>query len=137
VPGLFAAGVQAGAGAVAGGYGLLGFQRGLNMNITTDQAIVVSATTYILRRIIATNASLSLTLAVGGVYTAISKGGTVLVAATQIYSALTGVAPALDLTLAAGALGTTLGVTPIYLSLTTAQGAAATADFYLYGERLA
>lgn len=112
---------------------LLGSLIGANMNVTTDQTITIFSANYIISAIIATNASLSLTLAAGGVYTATSKGGTAVVAAGQVYSALTTATKQLALTLADTDRRT---VTPLYLSLTVAQGGAATADIYVYGRPL-
>jgi len=115
---------------------LLGVLYSANMNVTTDQLITLSylpaGVKFRVRRITARNASISLTTAVGGVYTAASKGGTAIVANSQAYSALTSSAIDVDLTFA---VNTTLAAaTPIYLSLSTAQGAAATADVYVYGD---
>lgn len=116
---------------------LLGTLIGANMNVTTDQAILLpylpASVKWRVRRITARNASISLTTAVGGIYTAASKGGSALVANSQAYSALTASNLDVDLTLA---LAVTLAatVTQLYLSLSTAQGAAATADIYVYGE---
>jgi hypothetical protein len=117
----------------------LGKLIGANMNVTTDQAIALSEygldpayTKLYVDRIVVTNASVSLTTAVGGVYTAASKGGTALVANTQAYSGLTAATLAIELTLAAARPI----ITPpgsVYFSLTTAQGAAATADIYVFG----
>ena len=115
---------------------LLGRLLGANMNVTTDQAIAMfqpAGMPYRPTRISARNASISLTTAVGGVYPAVSKGGTALVANSQVYSALTAGNINLDLTLAVGTIVQPAG-TPLYLSLTSAQGAAATADFFVYGE---
>lgn len=94
---------------------------GANMNSTSDQAITIkNAPKYIIDKIIVTNASTSLTLATGGFYTATSKGGTTIVAAAQVYSALTAASKYLGLTLA---LTTdSLTAQTLYLSLTTAQG---------------
>jgi hypothetical protein len=116
---------------------LLGSIMAANMNSTGDQVITIPYARYIIRRIAVGNASISLTTAVGGLYTAASKGGTVIVAATQLYTFLTAVAKFLDLTLAA-ILGTDVRTeSTLYFSLTTAQGAAATADLYVYGDILA
>ena len=84
-------------------------------------------------KITATNASVSLTTAVGGIYPAAAKGGTAAVANSQVYSALTAAAIALDLTLAAGTVVYAKGG-QLYLSLTSPQGAAATADLYVWGD---
>ena len=109
---------------------------GANMNVTTDQEFERLGVfgPYIITALRCLNASVSLTTAAGGIYSAASKGGDTLVAAGQAYSTLTGSTLGLDLTLAAVARGVRTGA-PI-LSLTTAQGGAATADFYVIGIRL-
>jgi len=110
---------------------------GANMNATTDQTftLVNTGLPYRITRISATNASTSLTTAVGGVYVAASKGGTAVVANSQVFSALTTALLAVDLTIVSGqgAIIRAAALAPI-LSLTTAQGAAATADLYLYAD---
>ena len=117
---------------------LLGQLISANMNSTSDQQIVIfsAPAKYIIRRIVATNASISLTTAVGGIYPAVSKGGTAIVANTQVYSGLTASGKFVDLTVASGYTsgGDVLTVKSIYLSLTTPQGAAATADIEVYGD---
>lgn len=114
---------------------LLGELEGADFNVTTDQAIQIRASKYIVRQITVDNASISLTTAVGGVYNAVSKpGGGILVAASQAYSALTAAAKFLDLTLAALAGTDVQTAANLYLSLTTPQGAAATADIRVYGD---
>ena len=120
---------------------LLGSLIAANFNSTADQIITIfdNPAKYIVRRIIVTNASTSLTTAAGGVYTAVSKGGTAIVAAAQAYTSLTASTLFLDLTLSAtGNASTTVksSIPNLYLSLTTAQGAAATADVYVYGDIL-
>jgi hypothetical protein len=115
---------------------LLGCLKSANFNVTIDQSIAISAARYIVRDIVVTNSSVSLTTAAGGIYTAASKGGTAIVAAIQTYAALTAAAKFLSLTLAA-VLGTDVRTeATLYLSLTTGQGAAATADVYLLGDVL-
>lgn len=121
-------------------YGLLGKKIGANMNSTADQLINITGPTtkkFIVRKIIVNNASTSLTTAAGGVYDAASKGGNAIVAATQVYTALTAAAKFLDLTLQAPATTDALAVNILYFALTTAQGAVATADIFIYGEFLA
>jgi hypothetical protein len=115
--------------------GMIGYLLGANFNVTTDQTIpmlVGASQRYRITKITVTNASVSLTTAAGGVYPAASKGGTAIVASGQVYTALTTAAAAVDLTLASALRGT---AAPI-LSLTTAQGAAATADVYVFGDLL-
>lgn len=114
---------------------LLGKIIGANMNSTSDQLInIASASKYVVRNILVTNASLSLSTAVGGVYNAASKGGNAIVAASQAYSALTSAAKFIDLTIAI--TDTTQTSSALYLSLTTGQGVAATADVYVFGDIL-
>jgi hypothetical protein len=124
-----------------GGYAPAQIQCGLlksaDMNVTTDQAIQITFPTvnYEISRITASNASVSLTTAAGGIYQSPSKAGTAIVSSAQAYSTLTAAAvnaagSALDLTL--NAPTALFNVRTIYLSLTTAQGAASTADFRVY-----
>jgi hypothetical protein len=115
-----------------------------NMNTTNDQQIAIpnNISKFQLTRIIVTNANISLTTAVGGFYTTVSKGGTSIVANTQVYSALTDSTKLINPTLTSYGGGTAftpniLTVNSIYLSLTTAQGAPCTADIYLCGIVLA
>ncbi len=114
---------------------LCGVLKGANMNVTTDQLITITppSTTYVLTAVRVSNPSISLTTAAGGIYTAASKGGLAILAAATAYSGLT--------TNALNTAGATASFTPVtaetqattlYLNLTTAQGAAATADFYLH-----
>jgi hypothetical protein len=118
---------------------VLGRVIGANMNVTTDQPIflnVPAGARYRLTEIWVANASVSLTTAVGGVYTAAAKGGTVLVLATQAYTAFTAATVLAAITVVAAQLAVTQNANPIYLSLTTPQGAAATADFFVFGDIL-
>lgn len=119
-------------------YRVIGKLLSANMNVTTDNIIPITpqADLYMIERIVVTNASVSLTTAVGGVYTAAAKGGTQLVANSQVYSALTAATKFVALTLANTALTDVFDAATqanLYLNLTTAQGAAATADVYVYG----
>ena len=70
-----------------------------------------------------------MTTAVGGFYSEAAKGGTALVAETQVYTALTGASVTLTCTMAE----IVAGLATVYFALTTAQGAAATADIPIYG----
>lgn len=116
---------------------VLGVLTSANFNSTADQSITMPASAnYIIRRVVVTNASTSLTTAAGGVYTAASKGGTVLVPAIQGYTFLTGSTRTIDTALASGSSDFKRTEGTIYLSLTTPQGGAATADVYVIGDRL-
>lgn len=134
VPGLAEAGCQAVGQA---GQTLIGRLIGANMNVTTDQTIpmlIAGNQNYQITAVVARNPSTSLTTAAGGFYTGAAKSGTTLVAAAQVYSAATGSTTVENVTVAAAGLAASLPAsTPPILSLTTAQGAAATADIYVYG----
>jgi hypothetical protein len=114
--------------------------RGANMNATTDQTMTVLIPAndyYIPSAAIAENCSVSLTTAAGSFYSAASKGGSVVMGsgATQAFSGCTATGLTDQLIAATAAQGNLHlpASTPPILSLTTAQGAAATADVYLYG----
>lgn len=64
----------------------LGVLRGAVFNSTADQQIQINFSKYIIRRITIVNPSGSLSGAVGGLYTAASKGGTNIVAASGLFS---------------------------------------------------
>ena len=113
---------------------LLGKLASANMNATTDQAITITipgaATKYQVTGVLITNASTSLTTAQGTIYSAASKGGTVLYgSSTTAYTALTSATVTQQPTISI-AISLTGNV---FLSLTTPQGGAATADVYVYG----
>lgn len=115
---------------------VLFYRKGVDMNSVADQQLTraFQFKEYLIDRIVVTNASISLSAALGGVYTAAAKGGVALVAASQGYAALTDAAKALGLTLAVTDKRTES--TPPFLSLSTPQGAAATADIYVIGTPL-
>jgi hypothetical protein len=119
--------------------GLIGAILGANMNSTADQPFSmfcdITLTKFAVSKILVMNASVSLTTAAGGIYDTAAKGGNAIVAAAQVYTALTAAAKLLALTIAAAGSGNVFSVAPI-LSLTTPQGAAATANFYLFGDIL-
>ena len=123
---------------VPGVASLIGVLKGAIFNTTADQAITLSLPTgiskYVISSIMMTNASTALTTAVGGIYNTTSKGGTDIVANTQTYTTI--VAPPtglLYLTRTNAGAYTVFSNATLYLSLTTPQGAAATADIYVYG----
>lgn len=119
-------------------YALLGKLIGATFNAVTDQAITINSTKYRVAEILVTNASVNMTTAQGGVYNAVGKpGGGVLVGAAQAYTALTAASKFLALTLAGVAVTDIQTAGFLYLSLSIAQGVAATADVYVYGENLA
>ena len=113
---------------------------GANFNSTADQAItIVSPTaTYSVLRIVVNNSSCDMsaaTVPVGGFYSAASKGGIQLIAASQSYSALSSTAINTlnnHVTLTGNLNSAYLNLGTIYFSLSTAHGSACTADIYVY-----
>jgi hypothetical protein len=109
--------------------------RAADFNSTADQLCVLPAavTTYKIIEIFETNCSSSPGSAAGGVYTAASKGGTAIVAASQTFVTAQAIAPTIPNTLAANMATTRFTANPLYLSLTTPKGSAATCDMYVIG----
>jgi hypothetical protein len=114
-----------------------------NFNSTADQSIPVTfpSGTYMVTDIVISNPSISLDTAAGGFYSAASKGGVAIVANSQAYSSLTNstantTGNAIAATIATAGLTTMFTTHTLYFSLTTAQGAAATADIRIYGRPL-
>lgn len=111
------------------GIRLLGKVLGVNANsATTDFAVpLINAGTYSPAAIVFTNASISLTTATAGVFSAPGGSGTVTADA-----ALSGLTTALK-TAKPAATADLLSVDVLYVRVGTAQGAAATFDAYIYG----
>lgn len=109
---------------------LLAVVKGVNLAVTGDTVIpIITATTYSVANVILTNASISLSAALAGVFTAQAAGGTAIVANAAL-SALTG--PTIVSQRTVAATGTQTGQN-LYVNVGTAQGAAATVDVYVYG----
>jgi D-serine deaminase-like pyridoxal phosphate-dependent protein len=113
---------------------MIGRLAGANMNSTADQAITLPAGSWEIVGVYAAKGSISLTTAAGGIYTGASKGGTAVVAAGQTYAALTGTETDVQICTVGATPTVTLAAegTGLYLSLTTGQGAVATADIFIY-----
>lgn len=110
---------------------LLAAVQGVNLNQVGDTIaqIVNNSGSYSVQSIIVANASVNLTTAQLAVYTGAGATGT----AVKSAYALTGnSAPAKVVVTAATSTDIVSG-TPLYIRCTTAQGAAATADVYIYG----
>lgn len=110
---------------------LLAAVQGVNLNQVGDTVaqIVNNSGSYSVQSIIVANASVNLTTAQLAVYTGAGATGT----AVKSAYALTGnSAPAKVVVTAATSTDIVSG-TPLYIRCTTAQGAAATADVYIYG----
>ena len=110
---------------------LLGVVTGVNMNATGDTTMLIqNSTNWSVQEVIVTNASVSLTTAKLGVYTQPGATGTTILANTTALTGNTGSTVVNSLS----SPTTTLQTTPyLYLNVGTAQGAAATADVYIYG----
>jgi hypothetical protein len=80
-----------------------------------------------------TNCSASLTTAKGALYTAASKGGTIIGATTTPFTNCTGATTMQRLSGLANEDTNTFTAATLFLSLTTAQGGAATGDVYVMG----
>lgn len=120
---------------VLSGYGLLGSITAVDLNVgATDTPITMLSANYIVRRVVVTNASTNLTTATAGVFN--TAGGVGTIAADQVLSALTTAALFRDLTLSAPGTTTRQTAAQLFFRVGTPQGAAATSDVYIYGEKL-
>ena len=126
---------------LVGVYRLLGYALGANLNsLNLDNAInlqlvpgvAAGSAFYKVLAITLNNASVSLTTAQVAVYTGLGATGTNL-AAAQAVSTLVASTNDFSLTLATGATTNVLTANTLYLRNTTAQGATATADVYVWG----
>ena len=119
---------------VLGKTGLLGSVTGVNLNVgATDTPITMVSANYIVTSVIVTNASINLTTATAGVFNAAAGAGPL--AADQVLTALTASTKFLDATLGGVALTDLQTAATLYARCGTPQGAAATADFYVFGRR--
>ncbi len=133
-------GVIGDAGPQVAGQRVLGVLQNADFNSTNDQPIVVPSAIQVfqLTGLIITKASGSITTAAGGFYTGASKSGSAIVAAGQVYSALTNANLLMQATLTAFANSArfstaNLTANQIFFSLTTPQGVARSADIYAIG----
>jgi hypothetical protein len=110
---------------------LLAVATGVNVNATGDQAVlpIINSTNYSVSNVVFTNASVSLSSAAAGLFTAPNAGGTGVVANAAL-SAMTGSTVVSQRTVASTA---TQSGQNLYLNVGTAQGATATMDVYVYG----
>lgn len=121
------------------GLTLCGKLIGANFNTTADQTITITNWSgawndYFVDFMYVKNASVPLTTAAGGIYTGASKTGVVVVAASTAYSGISqvGINNQSNALITGANTRSWLNVTTMFLSLTTAQGSAATADVYLF-----
>lgn len=73
------------------------------------------------------------TSCLGGIYNAAAKGGDALIAAAQSWAGLTGAGKMVEATLAAVVLTDVQSTVDLFLSLSTGNASALTADVYVYG----
>lgn len=114
---------------------LLFVLRNADLTLTTDQAFVkqFGGSAYIVTGIYGKRISGAFGAAcLGGIYDTASKGGNALVAATQTWATLTGVATAQTATLATIAT-TMISTASPFLSLTTGNTGALVADLFIFG----
>jgi hypothetical protein len=123
---------------------LIGVVLGANLNQTnTDIAIpliLIPGANFIVSGVTINNASVSLTTATFGVFSATAASGVTIVTAGAVLSGLTVATSNLNASLAATAITTVLNQTTqsnqLYFRVGTAQGAAATADIYVWADVL-
>ena len=110
---------------------LLAVATSVNVNATGDQAVlpIINSSNYSVSNVVFTNASVSLSSAAAGLFTAPSAGGTGVVANAAL-SALSASTVVSQRTVASTA---TQSSQNLYLNVGTAQGATATMDIYVYG----
>jgi len=109
---------------------LIASAEGVNLNSVGDTvATVLSSGRVSVQSIIVTNASVDLTTAQLAVYTGPGATGT----AVKTAYALTGNTSAAKVVVTAATSTDAVTGTPLYIRNTTAQGAAATADVFIYG----
>jgi hypothetical protein len=109
---------------------LLAVATGVNVNATGDQAVLAiqNTTNYSVSNVVFTNASISLSSAAAGLFTAPSASGGIV--SNAALSALTGSTVVSQRTVASTAIQSAQN---LYLNVGTAQGATATMDVYVYG----
>jgi hypothetical protein len=111
-------------------YRLLASAQGVNLNSVADTvAAIVNSSSYSVQDIIVANASINLTTAQLAVY---SGPGATGVAVKTAY-ALTGNSASDKVVVTAATDTDSLTGDNLFIRCTTAQGAAATADVYIYG----
>lgn len=108
---------------------LIASAEGVNLNAVDTVATVLSSGRVSVQSIIVTNASIDLTTAQLAVYTGAGATGT----AIKTAYALTGNTTAAKVVVTAATSTDAVTGTPLYIRNTTAQGAAATADVFIYG----
>ena len=108
---------------------LLASYQGVNVNATGDTVLpILDTTSYSVSNVIFTNASVSLSSAAAGLFTAPGASGAIV--SNAALSALTSASVVSQRTVASTAAQAGQN---LYLNVGTAQGAAATMDVFVYG----
>ena len=109
---------------------LLASAQGVNVNATGDTVLPIqNSGRWSVSNVVFTNASVNLTTAEAGVFTAPSAGGTAIVA-DAILSAMSSASVVSERTVASTAAQTGGN---LYVNVSVAQGAEATMDVFVYG----
>jgi hypothetical protein len=109
---------------------LLASYQSVNVNATGDTVLpIIDTSRYSVSNVVFTNASIDLTTAEAGLFTAPSAGGTAIVA-DAILSAMSSASVVSQRTVASTAAQAGQN---LYLNVSVAQGAAATMDVFVYG----
>lgn len=110
---------------------LLGVAQGVNLNVVGDTFLpaIGNPAKFSVTQAILTNASTSLTTAAASIYPQPAAAGTAIVSNVAL-SAATGATVVKNFTINSTAVQSGTG---LYFHVGTAQGAAATADVYVYG----
>jgi len=109
---------------------LLASAQGVNVNSANDTVMaIINSSRWSVSNVVFTNASISLTTATAGVFTAPNGGGTAIVADAAL-SGLSAASVVSQRTVASTAAQTG---DYLYLDVGTVQGAAATMDVFVYG----
>lgn len=112
------------------GLRLLARAIGVNANAVADTLMpVINSSSYSVLYVIKTNASISLTTATGGVYTAAAAGGT----AVLTPAALSGNTAANVVVQTTPTTTTVQTAQTLFWRIATAQGTASTVDIFVYG----
>lgn len=116
-------------------YGVLGSVTALNLNAANnDNAVSISATRYIIRKIVLEAPSAAVTTATLGAFTAAGAGGTTIAADQALSGTLTATSKFMEIVLQAIAGTDVRTEGTIYLRTGTAEGAARTVNAWIYGE---
>ena len=120
------------------GYGLLASSDAVDLNsATTDTAVTVNATRYLIDKITLENPSAAVTTATMGLFTAAGGGGTTLCADQALSGSLTATTKIMHLTKQSVVDSDSRTDGTLYVRVGSAEGSAATTNVKIYGWRYA